>query len=191
MHQTSSFGLDFIKHTAVWKICCMQYLVQILQYVYCHKNLMKKNTDIATDESSLKVLELFIEGRKGHLILTKWQANPLSSLTRVRVFLFSLFFFSLSFLFSLSLFFSLSLMFLLADKIFDMRYWYTSRVYYLDFRFVWIIFLQLLPHKWRHNIQDKAQTILVFQYFFCKQFVNFSWQQLSPNNTIILLPISL
>ena len=58
---------------------------------------MKKNTDIATDESSLKVLELFIEGRKGHLILTKWQANPLSSLTRVRVFLFSLFsFLSLS-----------------------------------------------------------------------------------------------
>ena len=71
---------------------------------------MKKNTDIATDESSLKVLELFIEGRKGHLILTKWQANPLSSLTRLRVFLFFL-----------SLFF-LSLMFLLADKIFDMRY---------------------------------------------------------------------
>ena len=58
MHQTSSFGLDFIKHTAVWKICCMQYLVQILQYIYCHKNLKKKNTDIATDESSLKVLAL-------------------------------------------------------------------------------------------------------------------------------------
>ena len=140
MHQTSSFGLDFIKLSRLKKL-----LHAISKNMYCHTNLrylVHSNSIYLAFRSSLKA------GK----VIWYWQkmANLLSSPTSTLFLFLSLS--SSSFSLSTSLYFSLYLSHSLSQVSSGRQHiWYKIVILIFGFRFVWIIFLKL-PFTWRHNI---------------------------------------